>query len=491
MIELGKLEAAQQPSEAADGFDLLVIGSGGAGVAAAIRGAELGKRVALVEAGTIGGVCVNVGCVPSKTLLRAAELNHLAIHNPFAPGLQIRARADWEQLVAQKDLLVRQMRRDRYEQVLAGYPEITLFHGHARLVGARQVQITPLDAAGPAAASVFTPGNIVLATGSRPWAPPIQGLQDAGYLDSTAALEMEQLPSSLIVIGASAVGLELGQLFARFGTQVTVLEIQDRILPEEEPALGEKLAGFLRAEGLAIETGVELRSAIRRGGGYELAGAQSEAARTFRAEALLVAAGRRPATAGMGLEQAGVQLGGRGEVLVNEQLQSSNPRVYAAGDVLGREMFVYTAAYGGKLAAENALNGVSRVYDPSVVPRVTFTDPALASVGLTEAQARQLGRPVKASSLPLELISRAQANGDLRGQIKLVADRDTDRLLGAHVLAAEAGEVVQSAALAIRGGLTVADLQDTLFPYLTMVEGLRLAALSFDKDPAMLSCCAG
>ncbi|MCZ6529203.1 MAG: mercury(II) reductase [Chloroflexi bacterium] len=482
---------APMPSGAPTHFDLMVIGAGGAGFAAAIRGAELGKQVALVEAGTLGGVCVNVGCVPSKTLLRAAEINHLGTRNPFEPGLRVAVEADWTALIAHKDKVVSEMRQSRYEDVLAAYPEISLLRGWAKLLGENQVEITPVDDSNGAGPRLYAPDKIIIATGSSSWAPPIEGLEEAGYLDSTAAFELRERPESMIIVGASSVGLEVGQLFSRFGTKVTMLEIQDDILPEEDSEISGQLIDYLREEGIVAETNVFITEVSRNENGYRVIGRQLGEDRVYEAAALLMATGRRANTAEMGLEQAGVELGTQGEILVDEHLQTSNSYVYAAGDVLGRDMFVYTAAYGGKLAVDNALDGAGRFYGTVALPRVTFTDPAVASVGLTEAQAYDQGHEVKVTAIPLELISRPQANGDTRGLIKLVADKTTDQLLGAHVLAAEAGEVIQTATLAIKVGMSVEDLRGTLFPYLTMVEGLKLAAISFDKDPAMLSCCAG
>jgi mercuric reductase len=211
---------------------------------------------------------------------------------------------------------------------------------------------------------------------------------------------------------------------------------------------------------------------------------------TCSAAQLMIATGRRPATEGLGLEAAGVKTGPHGEILVNEYLQTDNPDVYAAGDCIGEPMFVYVAAYAGGLAAENALTGTRRVYDLFALPRVTFTDPQIASVGLTERQAAEQGHRVKTTVLSLEHVPRALASRDTRGLIKLVAEENTGRLLGAHVLAAEAGEVIQEATLAIRFGLTIKDIVETFHPYLTMAEGLRLAALTFGKSVENLSCCA-
>lgn len=470
-------------------FDLMVIGGGSAGFAAAIKGAELGKRVALVEAGTIGGTCVNVGCVPSKTLIRAAELHFRAGHHPFNGVTQATSAGNWGAVVAQKDELVSRLRQSKYVDVLAAYPDITYIRGWARLLGDNRVELIPVD--NGAATRVYAPGNIIIATGASAWVPPIPGLEEAGYLTSTTALELTERPASMIVVGANTVGLELAQIYARFGTQITVLEVLPAITPFEEPEISEALAGFLHEEGLVIETGVNITRVDKDARGYRLTAGRNGEKLVFEAEALLMATGRRANTSGMGLEEAEVDLGPRGEIVVDNHLRTTNPYVYAAGDVTGRDMFVYLAAYSGALATENAISGTGRVYDTRVLPRVTFTDPAVAAVGLTERQAEDKGYTVNTSVLPLEYVPRALAIRDTRGLIKLVADATTNRLLGAHVLAPDAGEVVQAAVVAIKAGMMVQDLTDTFFPYLTMVEGLKLAAQTFEKDVTMLSCCAG
>jgi len=470
-------------------FDLMVIGGGSAGFAAAIKGAELGQRVALVEAGTIGGTCVNVGCVPSKTLIRAAELYYRAGHPPFEGVPRVTSAGNWGAVVTQKDELVNRLRQTRYVDVLAAYPDITYIRGWARLIGDNRVEITPVDSG--TSPSVYAPGSIIITTGASAWVPPIPGLEEAGYLTSTTALELTERPASMIVVGANAVGLELAQVYARFGTQITVLEVMPAITPFEEPEISEALAGYLRDEGLAIETSINITRVDNDSHGYRLTAERNGEKLVFEADALLMATGRRANTGGMGLEEAGVELGKRGEIVVDDHLRTTNPYVYAAGDVIGRDMFVYVAAYSGTLAAENALNGTGRVYDTRVLPRVTFTDPAVASVGLTERQAEDEGYAVHTSVLPLDYVPRALANRDTRGLIKLVADAMTNRLLGAHVLAPDAGEVVQAAVIAIKAGMTVQDLTNTFFPYLTMVEGIKLAAQTFEKDVTILSCCAG
>jgi mercuric reductase len=463
-------------------YDLMVIGGGAAGFAAAITGAELGFNVAIVEASTIGGTCVNVGCVPSKALIRSVELYHLAGQHRFRGVHTVPGHLNWPQVIAHKDELVGELRQAKYVDVLAAYPAITSIQGHASLTGGNGIEIDGRR---------YNPGKIIIATGARPWAPPIPGLEETGFLDSTAALDLKELPKSLIVLGANAVGLELAQTYARAGAHVTVLEVLPRIAPFEDEAISHALAGYLEAEGLRIVPNFQTTRVERRDGRFALTGTRDGRTLRFEAEQLLVATGRRPNTDGLGLEAAGVQVGRRGEILVDATLRTDNPFVYAAGDVTGRDMFVYVAAYSGMLAAENALTNAGRAYDARSIPRITFTDPQVASAGLTEAQAREQGYDVVVSTLPMAHVPRALVARDTRGLIKLVVDAASSRLLGAHILAPEAGEMIQVAVLVMRFGITVTDLRALMFPYLTNVEGLKLAMLALEKDVAKLSCCAG
>jgi mercuric reductase len=462
-------------------YDLMIVGGGSAAFAAAIKAAELGAKVGLIEAATLGGTCVNVGCVPSKTLIKAAELCYRSAYPKFAGLTACPPPSDWQRVVRQKDELVAALRQGKYVDVMKIYPGISLVRGRARLTGPRSLAVN---------GTAYRPGKILIATGSSPWAPPIPGLAEAGFLDSTAALSLPSLPQSLVVIGAGAIGLELGQLFGRFGVQVMILEGGPHAAGGEEPEIGRALTEYLAQEKIRICTNVKIEHVERDRSGYAVHAVIDGQPEVCRGEQLVVATGRRPNTADLGLAEAGVELGGRGEVKVNQHLQTSNPAVYAAGDCLGEPMYVYVAAYGGNLAAENALTGAGRVYDLSALPHVIFTDPQVASVGLSERAAKAAGKAVKTAVLSLEDVPRALAARDTRGLFKLVADAETGRLLGAHVLADQAGEVIQTATLAVKFGLRVQDLVETFHPYLTMVEGLKLAALTFDKDVAKLSCCA-
>ena len=465
-----------------DGFDLAIVGAGSAGFSAAIRGAELGARVALVGFGTIGGTCVNIGCVPSKTLIRATEALHQARAAGRFDGLGGTAEVvDWGAVIAQKG---RPGGRPAPRQVPRPAGRLSLDFLPRR----------PGSADRPAAWRVngetLAVDKVIVATGAAPAVAAVPGIDDVPVLTSTAAMEMERLPVSLLVVGGGYIGCELAQMFARAGVAVTMV-MRSRLLPQAEPEIGEALAGVLAGEGLTVIDGVAYRAIRRTRTGVALTVAVEGRDETIEAEKILVTTGRHPNTSDLGLEDVGVALAADGAVEVDEHMRTSRPGTYAAGDVTGRDQFVYMAAYGAKVAAENALNGDTRTYDATAMPWVVFTDPQAAGVGLTEAQARARGLEVRASTLELAHLPRALAARDTRGLIKLVVEIGTDRLLGAHVLAPEGGDTIQTAAMAIKGGLTVADLAETLFPYLTTVEGLKLAALAFNKDVSKLSCCAG
>jgi pyruvate/2-oxoglutarate dehydrogenase complex dihydrolipoamide dehydrogenase (E3) component len=279
-------------------------------------------------------------------------------------------------------------------------------------------------------------------------------------------------------------------MFARAGVRVTIV-CRRRLLPEAEPEISEALTGCLRAEGITVRGGLSYRE-IRHGpDGVALSVLAGDRPEIIGAEQVLVAAGRKPNTAGLGLEAAGVGVLPNGGVRVDDRMRTTRTGIYAAGDVTGRDEFVYMAAYGARIAAQNALNGDDGHYDAASMPSVVFTDPQVASVGLTEAGAKAAGLAVKTAVLPLDRVPRALAARDTRGLIKLVADMPSGRLLGAHILAPEGADSIQTAAIAIKCDLTAEQLAATIFPYLTTVEGLKLAAQTFTKDVARLSCCAG
>ena len=465
----------------AGSFDLVVIGSGGAAFGAALRAAELGATVAMVERGTLGGTCVNIGCVPSKTLIRAAESLHRAQRSPFS-GLEVKGRvADFAQLVSQKDSLVQGLRQTKYADVLGGIPNVTFFEGHAAFRGKDSVAVGD---------ATLTARRFVIATGARPKPPEIPGLREAGFLTSTTVMELKELPRSLLVLGGRYIALELAQAFARLGSKVTVIQRSSHVLPTEDDDLTEDLAGYLREEGLDVLTGATTSRVSRDGRGYRVEVEIAGERRVLEGEQLLVATGRTPNSDDLGLEKVGVARRNDGFVAVDETLQTSVPGVYASGDVIGEPMFVYTAAYEGSLAAENALNGAARTRDYSALPWVVFTDPQVAGVGLSEKRAREAGVEVDVAKLPMRHVPRALAARDTRGFVKLLKRRGTEELVGAVLLAPEAGDIVMEVALAIRYRIPASDLASAFHPYLTNAEAIKLAAQTFQKDVSKLSCCA-
>jgi mercuric reductase len=462
-------------------YDLAVIGAGSAGFSAAIAAAEQGANVALIGHGTIGGTCVNVGCVPSKTMIRAAEALHGARVARRFPGIAGEAHVtDWRHLIEAKNDLVGTLRKKKYIDLLPGYSGVAYLEGAAR-VTENGVIVNGSD---------IVADRIVIATGSSPAAPVIPGLTNVPWLTSTTALELTEQPRSLLVVGGGYIGCELAQMFARAGTEVTVVT-RSRLLPEAEPEISEALTRYLADEGITVRIGIAYSSIEERDGQIALVINVKGKPETITAEQVLMTTCRAPNTAGLGLTEVGITLTTNGGIMVDDRMRTSKSGVYAAGDVTGRDQFVYMAAYGAKLAALNALNGNSLIYDNTTMPWVVFTDPQVAGVGLTEVAAKSCGYETKTSIAPLDQVPRALAARDTRGLIKLVADKQTDRLLGAQILAPEGADSIQTMVLAIKFGMTTQQLGATIFPYLTTVEGIKLAAQGFGKDVTKLSCCAG
>ncbi len=474
-------EAIEQSPGVQDHFDLGVVGAGSAGFSAAITAAEQGARVALIGYGTIGGTCINVGCIPSKAMIRATgAIYHAKDANRFA-GITGSARLDnWKALVAQKQRLVDDLRQAKYHDVLPEYANVTYFEGQARLEkGSVRVNDQTVLA-----------DKILLTTGARPALPDVQGFKNVPFLTSTSALELEEPPTSLLVIGGGYIGCELAQMFARAGVRVTIVT-RSRLLADSEPEISEALTQYFRDEGITVLDSLSYDRIEKTPSGIALSIHQDGRLRVIEAEQVLASSGRTPNTEGLGLDEAGVALNGHGGIIIDDRMRTSKPDVYAAGDVTAEDQFVYMAAYGAKIASHNALNGDSLKYDNTAMPAVVFTDPQVATVGLTQVQAEVIGYKAKTTVLDLKYVPRALAARDTRGLIKLVADADTNRLLGAHIIAPEGADSIQTAAIAISQGMTVDDLAQMIFPYLTTVEGLKLAAQTFDKDVTKLSCCAG
>ena len=470
--------------------DLAVIGSGGGAFAAAIAATNLGKRVLMVERSTIGGTCVNTGCIPSKALIAAAEAHHVALDSGRFPGIATSAaRADMSGLVGGKRALVETMRAEKYVDLAAEYGW-ELRQGDATFAATADEPL--LEVTGPdGTVETVRAAHYLVATGSTPWAPPIAGLETIDYLTSTTAMEIDEVPDTLLVLGGGYVALEQAQLFARLGSQVTML-VRSRLASGEEPEVSKALLGVFADEGIRVVRRATV-SALRTDdatGEVVATATVSGGVEEFRATKVLVATGRRPVTDHLNLDTVGVSTGELGEVIVNGHLASTNPRIWAAGDVTGHREFVYVAASHGTLVVDNAFAGAGREVDYRHLPRVVFTSPAVGAVGMTEREVVAAGIPCDCRVLPLEYVPRALVNRDTRGFVKVVAHAHTGQILGLTAVAKDAGELAAAGVYLLEAGMTVDQVAHMWAPYLTMAEGIKLACQSFTTDVSKLSCCA-
>jgi mercuric reductase len=469
--------------------DLAVIGSGGAAFAAAIRATALGRSVVMVERGTFGGTCVNTGCVPSKALIAAAEARHVAADaSTRFPGIATTADQRLHvRRVGGKQELVESLRGEKYVDVADSYGW-QIRHGDATFAGTPDAPLLKVTAADGSVETIEAE-HYLAATGSRPWAPPIDGLDEAGFLTSTTAMELSEVPEWLLVLGGGYVALEQAQLFARLGSKVTLL-VRSRLASKEEPEVSKALQDVFADEGIrVVRRAVPTRVTRDSAAGHVVVTAHvSGFEQEFRADQVLVALGRRPVTHALNLDAVEVKTGDADEIVVTDQLQSSNPRIWAAGDVTGHPEFVYVAAHHGTLVAENAFTSAEKSVDYTRLPRVTFTGPAIGAVGMTEAQVLAAGIRCDCRVLPLEYVPRALVNRDTRGFIKMVANADTGEILGLTAVAKDAGELAAAGVHIL--GKTITEVADAWAPYLTMTEGIRIVAKAFTTDVAKLSCCA-
>lgn len=461
---------------------IVIIGSGSGAFAAATKAVEGGATVTIVErADIIGGTCVNVGCVPSKIMIRGAQLAQHQRHNPFDGLADNEPVIDRRAMLAQQVARVDELRAAKYESILDGSDSIKLVKGSASFKDANTVEVVGPDGSVKTLAADF----ILVATGSSPAIPPVTGLAEVPYWDSTKALFADSIPAHLVVIGSSVVAVEIAQAYRRLGAAVTMLA-RTRLLSQEDPALGAGLTEAFEREGIRVLAGTSATGVAFEEDVFSI----SIAGETITADALMVASGRPANTAELNLAAAEIEATEGGAIIVDDHMRTSVPTVFAAGDCTTQPQFVYVAAAAGTRAAVN-MTGGDATLDLSAMPAVIFTDPQVATVGLSESEARKAGFNADSRTLELENVPRALANFETDGFVKLVAEADTGRLLGAQILAPEAGEMIQAAALAIRNRMTVGELADQLFPYLTMVEGLKLCAQTFFKDVKQLSCCAG
>ncbi len=463
-----------------DDFDLVILGGGAAAFAAAIRADELGFRSAMVNAGLpMGGTCVNVGCIPSKFLLEAGNEYFYRKSPQFACNLPGAVRCDFPEAIANKDRMVRRLRKTNYQDVLTDR-KIEYIEGTGTLRPDRTVTVRGRTLRGR---------HVLLATGSSPKIPPIEGLEEAGYLTNRSLMRRKDLPGELMVLGGGPLGLEFAQMYSHFGSTVTVLESAPRLLPFEEPEVSEEITRCLTSEGITVHTGARVKRIQRKKGRVVCDLTNDSRSLTCVGDEILVATGVSPNTAGIGLEEAGVRLSDRGFVETSPHLETSVPGIWAAGDVVGRMALETVAAKEGALAARNALQGETRSINYDLVPHAVFTNPQVASVGLTDAEAVRRGFQCECRVITMERIPKALTVGDTRGILKMVVDAKTRRVLGVHIVSPIAADMIHAAAYALRGSLTVEDIIDTVHTFPTFSESLKIAAESFHHDMSRMSCC--
>jgi len=460
---------------------IAIIGSGSAAVAAAIYAADHGAEVFIIENNILGGTCVNVGCVPSKIFIRSAQLAHEQSHHPFHGLSKTVPVVDRGMLFMQQQERVEELRHAKYYKILEQYNNIEYIRGFASFVDKNTLLIKTSNK--PITLII---DKVLIASGSSPITSGISGLDGTPFWTSTEALETPILPKHLVVVGASVVAIELAQAFLRLGSKVTMLA-RSTLLSKEDPDIGKYLTEILEQEGMKIVEHAKISSvSFEVDTGFSVSTQKGD---IVKGDRLLVATGRKANTEKLSLEKIGVHTDLQGQVLVNEYMQTSVDNIYAAGDCTTNPKYVYIAAAGGTRAAANML-GSSAKLDLSVVPRVVFSDPQVATVGLTEEQALEQGLSIVTKTLSMANVPRSLANFDTRGFIKLIAEAETGKLVGAHILCPEASEIIQIAALAISNKMTVKALSTQFFPYLTMAEGIKLCAQTFSKDVKNLSCCA-
>ncbi|MAZ48936.1 MAG: mercury(II) reductase [Halobacteriovoraceae bacterium] len=461
-------------------YELAIIGSGSAAFAAAIKAVELGKKVAIIEKSTLGGTCVNFGCVPSKTLIRAAEAKHRAENIPFKGLSQSSVEVDLKTLIDNKTELVESLRIGKYQSILDKNENIQLIQGEAKFKDQHVLDVDGRD---------ISADKILIATGSSAFIPPIEGLKNVNYLTSKMAFELSELPESLAIVGGGYIALETAQMFARLGSKVTIIQ-RSEILSQEDDDISHWMTEYFESEGIEILNHTQVSGIKESLDSVEVEFMRNGESRLKSFSKILVATGRKPNTKGLNLEVIGLQLDKSGAVKANEYGQTSIENIYAAGDVLSTPALVYIAAYEGNLAAENAILGNQRKANYEVVPWVIFSDPQVSGVGLNEAQAKAKGIEYDVSKLTLDNVPRAIAARDTRGFIKLLRKTGTQELIGARIIAPEGSELLMELGLMMRYKIPISDIAKELHPYLTLSEGIKLATQTFDKDVKSLSCCA-
>lgn len=454
-------------------FDVTVIGSGPGGYVAAIRAAQLGFKTAIIEKyPTMGGTCLNVGCIPSKALLDSSEHFHNAVHNFESHGISVQSpQADIARMIARKDEVVDQTTKGI--QFLMDKNKITVFQGTGSFEDATHVKVTKEDGS----SEVLETKYAIIATGSKPASLPFINIDKERIITSTEALKLKEIPKKMLVIGGGVIGLELGSVYLRLGSEVTVIEYMDKIIPGMDSALSKELQKVLKKQKMKFQLSTAV-SAVERDGDIVKVTAKNKKGEevVFEGDYVLVSVGRRPYTDGLALDKVGVDLDERGRVKVNEHLQTNVSNIYAIGDVVQGAMLAHKASEEGVLVAEQ-LAGQKPHINYNLIPGVVYTWPEVAGVGQTEEQLKEAGRAIKVGNFPMRALGRSRASGDIDGFVKIIADEKTDEVLGVHMIGARAADMIAAAVTAMEFRASAEDIARMSHAHPTFAEAIKEAAL--------------
>ena len=462
-------------------YDITIIGSGPGGYVAAIRCAQLGMKTALIEKyNTLGGTCLNVGCIPSKALLDSSEHFHNATHNFDQHGIDVTGvKANIEQMVKRKNDVVSQTCAG--VKFLMDKNDIDVHHGLGSFVDKNTIKVVAEDKS----ETTISTKNVIIATGSKPNFFPGMEPDKKRIITSTEALNMKEIPKKLLVIGGGVIGLELGSVFGRLGTKVEVVEFANRIVPTMDGTMSKELAKVLKKEGFKFHLQHKVQSVTNTGKGVKLTALNKKDEEVvLEADYCLVAVGRKPFTAGLELENAGIKTNERGQIEVNQNLQTNTPNIYAIGDVVRGAMLAHKAEEEGVFVAEQ-IAGQKPHIDYNLIPGVVYTWPEVASVGKTEEELKAAGKEIKIGQFPIKALGRARASMDILGTIKVIADSVTDELLGVHMIAPRAADLIMEAVVAMEYRASAEDIARICHPHPTYSEGVKEAALAATEDRAL------
>jgi mercuric reductase len=475
-------------------YDLVVLGGGSAAFSAITEADRRGHSSAMVNAGLpLGGTCVNVGCVPSKHLLEVGKTASEPPRNPFNAVQYAHGQpeTDWAAAIDEKDDVVATLREGNYVDVAAQFG-VDIHRGFGQFIDDTTIEVIDGEAAG----TTLHGETVLVATGSSPYIPQIEGIEDVPYETSESILERRDLPASVVVIGGGYVAVEWGQILHHLGSDVTILQRSNHVLSGMEAQLGRELQRCFESEGIVVETDVHVHRVGGQetkdgatGGSIVVEAEASGESRTFTASDLFVATGVTPNSDDLGLADIGVETGDSGAIIVDHRYRTDNPSVFAAGDVIGEPMLETVAAKEGNHAIRNAFGGEERSVDYHAVPTVIFTSPEVAAVGMTESAYMGEHGTCSCRTVEMEAVPKAEVIEDTRGLLKVVKHHETDEIVGVHMVTPRAADMIAEATLAVKFGLTVDDIIDTIHPFPTFSEAFKMACQAFRRDISKMSCC--